>query len=228
MSSRSILEAPAVPLSAAFGGAGAATAHPALGRPAVGDNVRRIGWTMPEDEADERLRNLLDEYGHVLRWAIRRVAARSSALDPDDIEQEARLRVWRALRRRTTFKRPESYLYRVAVTTALDALRRLRTRREEPLPAAEESTAPADLAGDADCPEEAALRNEEIARVRRAIGDLGANRRRAVKLYLQGFNSAEIGRLRGWSEPKARNLVYRGLADLRARLETEETTDALE
>ena len=31
----------------------------------------------------------------------------------------------------------------------------------------------------------------------------------------------EVGRLLGWSESKARNLVYRGLRDLRAALKRE-------
>jgi RNA polymerase sigma-70 factor (ECF subfamily) len=35
---------------------------------------------------------------------------------------------------------------------------------------------------------------------------------------LQGLNTAEIGELMGWSEAKARNLVYRGLDDVRSQL----------
>jgi DNA-directed RNA polymerase specialized sigma24 family protein len=32
------------------------------------------------------------------------------------------------------------------------------------------------------------------------------------------MTSAEIGEILGWSEPKARNLVHRGLKDLRREL----------
>jgi DNA-directed RNA polymerase specialized sigma24 family protein len=35
------------------------------------------------------------------------------------------------------------------------------------------------------------------------------------------MTSEEIGELMGWSEPKARNLAYRGLKDLRHELRAE-------
>jgi DNA-directed RNA polymerase specialized sigma24 family protein len=47
---------------------------------------------------------------------------------------------------------------------------------------------------------------------------LATRRRRAVGLHLQGLSASEVGRVMGWSEPKARNLVYRGLKDLRREL----------
>jgi RNA polymerase sigma-70 factor (ECF subfamily) len=47
---------------------------------------------------------------------------------------------------------------------------------------------------------------------------LTENRRITVGLYLQGMTTEEIGGLLGWSEAKARNLVYRGLKDLRREL----------
>jgi RNA polymerase sigma-70 factor (ECF subfamily) len=37
-------------------------------------------------------------------------------------------------------------------------------------------------------------------------------------MYLAGYAREEIGQLLGWSEPKTRNLLYRGMDDLRARL----------
>ena len=41
----------------------------------------------------------------------------------------------------------------------------------------------------------------------------------AVTLHLQGHRGAETARLLGWSAKRAENLIYRGLADLRACLE---------
>jgi RNA polymerase sigma-70 factor (ECF subfamily) len=37
-------------------------------------------------------------------------------------------------------------------------------------------------------------------------------------MYLAGYPREEIAALMGWSEAKTRNLLYRGLADLRERL----------
>ena len=45
------------------------------------------------------------------------------------------------------------------------------------------------------------------------------SRRRAVTLHLMGYTPAEAGEMSGWGVKQARNLIYRGLADLRACLE---------
>ena len=39
-----------------------------------------------------------------------------------------------------------------------------------------------------------------------------------MRLHLQGYHRDEIAGLLGWSEAKTRNLLYRGLDDLRALL----------
>lgn len=176
---------------------------------------------MTEPSNEDRLRALLDEYGHVVRRAIQRYAGRGSGLDLDDIEQEVRLRVWRALEQRRHLVQPASYLYRVAVTASLDAWRRLRARREEPLPApGSEAPGPGGSAP-SPSPERLAESRQRLEQVQAALAQLAANRRSAVALHLQGFTTTEIGELRGWSEAKARNLVYRGLGELKALLEGE-------
>jgi RNA polymerase sigma-70 factor (ECF subfamily) len=38
-------------------------------------------------------------------------------------------------------------------------------------------------------------------------------------MHLAGYPREEIESLLGWSEARTRNLIYRGLGDLRARLE---------
>jgi DNA-directed RNA polymerase specialized sigma24 family protein len=51
-----------------------------------------------------------------------------------------------------------------------------------------------------------------------SMARLPENRRRAVVLHLRGYRTEEIAQRAGWSNAKARNLVYRGLSDLRQRL----------
>jgi RNA polymerase sigma factor (sigma-70 family) len=67
-------------------------------------------------------------------------------------------------------------------------------------------------------PERQAERALVLAKVKECLGRLKAERRRALALHLQGFTTEEIGRLLGWTEPRARNLVYRGLKQLRETL----------
>ena len=117
---------------------------------------------------------------------------------------------------------PASYLYRIAATATIDAVRRIKARRESPLSIVEDlEEGPSGVrpVESADSPERVAAGKEIGRRIRDALAMLPDRRRRAVGLYLQGFTSEEIGGLLGWSEPKARNLVYRGLKVLRQQLE---------
>jgi RNA polymerase sigma-70 factor, ECF subfamily len=144
----------------------------------------------------------------------------------NDIEQEARLKLWRALESEREIRDPASYLYRIAMTVILDAVRRIKARREEQLRLVEDEDddqdAPHSLSSEPSfSPELEAERRQLASKVRAALARLPDNRRRAVGLYLEGFNSQEIAGLLGWSEAKARNLLYRGLHDLRARLRAE-------
>jgi RNA polymerase sigma-70 factor (ECF subfamily) len=54
--------------------------------------------------------------------------------------------------------------------------------------------------------------------VGQAVDELIPARRSVVRMYLAGYGREEIADLLGWTEPKTRNLLYRGLADLRERL----------
>ena len=56
------------------------------------------------------------------------------------------------------------------------------------------------------------------AQVAQAIETIPASRRPVVRMYLTGYPREEIADLMGWTEGKTRNLLYRGLADLRERL----------
>jgi RNA polymerase sigma-70 factor (ECF subfamily) len=49
---------------------------------------------------------------------------------------------------------------------------------------------------------------------------LAESRRAVVRMHLAGYERHEIGDLLGWTEAKTRNLLYRGLADLREILES--------
>ena len=61
-------------------------------------------------------------------------------------------------------------------------------------------------------------RQDLTRRLFRALAILPAARRAAVKLHVLGYHRHEIAEVLGWTEAKTRNLLYRGLADLRARL----------
>jgi RNA polymerase sigma-70 factor (ECF subfamily) len=176
-------------------------------------------------EIEVQLRSLLDQYGGLLRTAIASHCPRDLGLQTDDLMQEACLRLWKALAKEREIHNVPCYLQRIAATVAIDAVRRVKARREEQLPFPQrfdsasgeknECPQPHDLHPS---PELRAEHKLLIALTKQIIRGFAPNRRRAVELYLEGLKNDEIARRLGWSEGKARNLVYRGLYDLRARL----------
>jgi RNA polymerase sigma-70 factor (ECF subfamily) len=157
----------------------------------------------------------------VERWdgLIHRVAARHGMNGPDleEIVQDLRIRLWRALQRGGE-KNPAaspSYVYRAAMSAALDLLRR---RRAGPLGRPVELDLVSDtlLARGADSADDEA---EQVTALGCALEQLMPERRLAVRLHLDGKTRDAIAELTGWSEARTRNLLYRGLADLRTHLE---------
>lgn len=179
-----------------------------------------------EVEVEEQFNAVVEEFGILLRRAIVRLCPHDKGLQFDDIEQEARMRLWRALQAEREVTNYASYLYRIAATATIDAMRRVQARHEEQLHILTEQTAddgksmiaPAPIR---DSPEHLAESREAIRKVMSAVARLPDDQRRAVGMYLQGMTSQDVADLMEWTEPKSRNLIYRGLKELRKSLREE-------
>jgi len=179
-----------------------------------------------QSEVEARFDLIVEQFGRYLRNTIVQLCPKDLGLLYNDIEQDARVRLWRALQRGTEIEDPASYIYRVAATTTVDAIRRLKARREEQLRDGEDEDSDdrggRELAADANSsPDRLAERRQLIHKVQGALNRIADSRRRAVVLHLEGLTTQEVARALGWSEPKARHLVYRGLKDMRRELRDE-------
>lgn len=178
----------------------------------------------PTSETESKFNSIVEEYGRFLRQTIQRVCPRDLGLQLDELEQEARLRIWKTLESEREIRDLTSYLYRIAVSATLDAVRKVKRKREEQLVTeaqddSPQTARPHQLQVDAAfAPDIEASRKQILQRVKEAMARLPDNRRQAVGLHLQGMTTLEIADLLNWTEPKARNLVYRGLNDLRQAL----------
>jgi RNA polymerase sigma-70 factor, ECF subfamily len=166
------------------------------------------------DLRDEALEALL----HRSAEQVRRLASRYGLGDRvDEVFQEVRIRLWKSgAGHGNLADAPASYVYRTALSAAVDLLRRRRARRETPAkldrPSGEAvfGEAPA-----ADAP----LEDRELGdAIEEEIEALAPDRAIVVRLHLAGYAREEIAHLLSWTEPRTRHLIYRGLADLRARL----------
>ncbi|MEP7337892.1 MAG: RNA polymerase sigma factor [Acidobacteriota bacterium] len=175
-------------------------------------------------EVEEQLQGIIAEHGRYLRHVITRHCPTDSGIQISDIEQDAHLRIWRALQGEREIRDLASYLHKIAATATIDAIRRVKARREEQLLMAEDEDelyAQPLPTNPADSPENHARRQETNRKIATALSRLPEDRRRAVGLDLQGYTTQEIADLLGWTEPKARNLVYRGRQNLREQLRAE-------
>ncbi len=151
---------------------------------------------------------------------IRRVgwSHRLSDADLDELMQDVRIRIWRARGESEQIRQvTSSYMYRTAVSAALDLLRRRRAGRSEPMEP-DELQARADATTTAVGPADDLAESELAEQIARAVDTIAPARRPVVRMHLAGYSREEIAGLLGWTEAKTRNLLYRGLADLRERL----------
>jgi RNA polymerase sigma factor (sigma-70 family) len=114
-----------------------------------------------------------------------------------------------------------AYVYRTASSAALDVIRRRRARQADRHDAIEDEGTVTVLTAPQPDPHATLEGSELTQRVARAIDEIPASRRPPVRMHLAGYPREEIAKLMGWTEAKTRNLLYRGLADLRERLTAE-------
>jgi RNA polymerase sigma-70 factor (ECF subfamily) len=180
-----------------------------------GDGTAGPPPVRPSDKVSPALDAVLVRFAERVRYIGVRHGLTGS--DVEDLLQEVRLRLWKALESgEKILGAPASYVHRTAVSAALDVLRRRRARRETPA----RLSRPSGLAtlGQSPAADRLLEQVELQEQVGRAVEQLIPARRSVLKMYLAGYGREEIADLLGWTEPKTRNLLYRGLADLREKL----------
>ena len=172
----------------------------------------------PGDPLHARLEELFRAYGGRVRGLLQTYGLDRHGIDPADVEQEIRIRLWKALERDRSGAFHASYVQRVVASTVIDALRRAEVRATEPLPE-EEDDSPVELNVAAAGPERIAGDAERMQGIERCMNEIPERRRVPIALHLQGFSLQEIADLAGIpSAEAARKLVSRGLEELKTRL----------
>ena len=171
----------------------------------------------PEKNAGyERKPQQLGAVRKVLLAAVRRTCPPWLASDAEDIVQEALLKILPRLEEgEGNGELASSYLWRVAYSATIDEIRRRRRRREVPM---DSEMAVLETSNPGPSPERLSLSGDLGRAIRDCLTALGPGRRNAVTLRLLGHSIRETASLLGWAVKRAENMIYRGLADLRACL----------
>jgi RNA polymerase sigma-70 factor (ECF subfamily) len=168
-----------------------------------------------QDPLSPALERVLLRYAAMVHAAARRHGVPDS--DIDEVFQEVRIRLWKALGSGERIAEANtSYVYQTAMSAACDVVRRHRETRNESLDAIPDHTRAG--AGSVPGPDVALDRRELGREIERGLASLGPAQRPVVRMYLAGYPQAQIEAVLGWTEAKTRNVLYRGLGELRKAL----------
>ena len=154
---------------------------------------------------------LVKKYSRLIRTAVGRVAGPLVLSEAEDIEQNVLIALWRAMPAEQIPSYPSSYLYRAAVR---ETVRVMEARNRFHVVELDENQCDRQPT-----PEDMLCSKELGAAIHDALATMRPDRRRAVQAHLMGYDVREIMTMQSWPYNKARNLIARGMADLRRELE---------
>ena len=172
----------------------------------------------PNDPVHTRLEELLAAYGSRVRALLVGYGLDKHGIDPADVEQEVRIRLWHALERDRSGAFHASYIQKIVASAVIDALRRAEVRAADLLPEDDELP-PVDAGHGPVGPDRRAVDSERMQAIAGCLAVLPERRRISLSLHLQGFSLQEIVDLADLPSPEAaRKLVSRGLEELKSLL----------
>jgi RNA polymerase sigma factor (sigma-70 family) len=179
-----------------------------------------VNWDSAKEKELERL---FKQFAGFMTAQVRKYRVGRIGVEVDDVLQEIRVKLWKALRNEKNIHYYASYIKKIVDTSVIDFFRKFK--REEGVYLYEKSLRIAELdrGYDADYIRE----NMDVKDiVGLAVERLIPSRRNIVRLYLLNMTIDEIALHYRYSLSKTRNLLYRGLKDLRKILVEKSIDDA--
>jgi RNA polymerase sigma-70 factor (ECF subfamily) len=167
-----------------------------------------------DPKKEDEFKSVLNRFSNFIRAHIVKFNLQKFGLDPDDIAQEVRIKIWKVLQDEKNISNYASYIRKIVDSSVIDHLRKLK--REERIFLQEKLNKVSEKQNHYTSKNAHEENLKEI--VGQAVEKLRESRRQVVKLYLMNLSIEEISAVLNWSNDKTRNLLYRGLADLKANL----------
>jgi len=174
------------------------------------------GATMTWDtHKEQELAVLLERFSGFIRSHIQKYNVQRLGLDVEDILQETQIKLWKIIQNEKKIVNYTSYIKKIVDTAVMDFFRRFRREEEVFYHEKNKMIAEINTGYDSDF---IYGRSDLKDLVAKAVENLIESRRKVVKLYLLNLSIEEIALYFHWSPHKTRNLLYRGLLDLKKTL----------
>ncbi|MCD6508681.1 sigma-70 family RNA polymerase sigma factor [Candidatus Poribacteria bacterium] len=135
--------------------------------------------------------------------------------DASDVTQETFIKVFKSISRFRGESNVETWIYRIAVNSALNHLRKMERRREEPFDDVPEGEIPPTKRS-SDDPGRCLERNELRRAISQAMRKLSPDHRAVVVLHdVEGLTHAEISKILGCSEGTVKSRLHYARKKLR-------------
>jgi len=174
-----------------------------------------MSWT---NDKDKELECILHNFSRLIKCQIQKFEPQKYGFDAEDIAQEIQIKIWKILHYEKNIQNYPSYIKKIVNSSVIDVLR--KWKRERTALCAEKQRKISETKMDYRAYMDCEMGLKEI--VADALQSLIESRRRVVRLFLLGMNIEEISIYYGWTQDKTRNLLYRGLADLKKILKRKE------
>jgi len=169
------------------------------------------GKTEWDKNKEDEFHVLLNKFAVLIKAQINKFNPQKFGLDPEDVSQEIKVKIWKILHSEKEIKNYPSYIRKIVNSSVIDLLR--KWKREESIFICEKQRKVSEIKDD--YLPELSSRDSLREDVAEAVNSLINSRRKVVKLFLLGMTIDEISVYFSWSKDKTRNLCYRGLSDLK-------------
>ena len=156
---------------------------------------------------------VMEKFSQSIRASVQKLDLEKRGIDPEDIIQEVKIKIWKKLGNEKNVRLYSLYIKRIISSTLVDQIRKMR--RQEKLILHEQQRLQYGDRRNAEDPPQPEAFCEWLGE---AVESLIESRRKTVKLFLSDLSIEEISSTLNWSKDKTRNLLYRGLSDLKAKL----------
>jgi len=167
-----------------------------------------------DEEKIKEFEAIINRFSRFVKANIYKFNIQKNGIDPDDILQEVKIKIWKILEDEKKIKNYASYIRKIVNSSVIDQIRKLRREKgifiheKHKWVSEQKRNYITDISHD--------INAKEI--ISQAVDSLIESRRKVVKLYLFNMTIEEIATFLKWSKDKTRNLLYRGLSDLKKRL----------